>query len=199
MQRPGSVKEATNDACPDLDDAASRVVVRHRRGARPEQSHLHSRQQRCPHLSRDRFAPFAELQTATFIAGSEPTGLTLAQAVALEVATAPLGSSSGGFIYSFDPATRGHRRTSSTFGPAFAERALTIGKGKISGGLNFLHRSYDEFGGLDLSQFDVFSFQGGRTLAVRSAEMELDIETDTTAVFGHFGLLDNLDVGILVP
>lgn len=144
-------------------------------------------------------SPRSQLQTATFIAGSEPTGLTLAQAVALEVATAPLGSSSGGFIYSFDPATRGHRRTSATFGPAFAERALTIGQGKLSGGVNFIHRSYDQFGGLDLGEFNVFTFQGGRDLAVRSSEMVLDIETDTIAVFGHYGIRDNLDIGVLVP
>ena len=144
-------------------------------------------------------SPRAQLQAATFIAGSEPTGATLAQAVALEVATAPLGSSSGGFVYSFDPATRGFRRTSATFGPAFAERAMTIGRGKFSGGLNFIHRSYDEFGGLDLGNFDVFEFQGGSQLAARSADVELKVKTDTVAAFGHFGLHDKLDFGVLIP
>ncbi len=144
-------------------------------------------------------SPRAQLQAATFIAGSESTGAILGQAVALEVATAPLGSSSGGFVYTFDEATRGHRRTSTTFGPAFGERALTIGKRKASGGINAIHRSYDEFGGLDLSNFAVFTFRGGTRVAARSADMDLKIETDTIAAFGHYGVLDNLDVAILVP
>jgi hypothetical protein len=138
------------------------------------------------------------LQTATFIAGSEPTGLTLAQAVGLEVATAPLGSSSGGFIFTFDPATRGYRRTSGSFGPAFAERALTIGKGKFSGGFNLLHRTYDEFGGLDLASFDVFEFAGG-ALAAKTAEMELEAESDTLALFATVGVLNNWDLSVQVP
>ena len=143
-------------------------------------------------------SPRQQLQTATFIAGSEATGATFGQAVGLEVATAPLGSSSGGFAFSYDRATRGLRRASASFGPGFAERALTIGRGNFSGGLNFLHRSYDTFGDVELDRFEVFRFVGGE-LAVRSSEMRLKADTETLAVFGHVGLLNNLDVGVLVP
>ena len=143
-------------------------------------------------------SPRAQLQDATLMAGSEATGATFGQAVSLEVATAPLGSSSGGFVFSYDRATRGLRRTSASFGPAFAERALTIGRGKFSGGFNVLHRSYDTFGDVDLQRFEVFRFVGGE-LAVRSSEIALETSTETLAVFGHVGVLDNLDVGVLVP
>ncbi len=143
-------------------------------------------------------SPQSQLQAATFIAGSETTGATFGQAVSLEVATAPLGSSSGGFVFSFDPATRGLRRTSASFGPSFADRALTMGKGKFSGGFNFIPRSYDTFGDVDLERFEVFRFVGGE-LAVRSSEMTLETSTETLAAFAHVGVLDNLDVGVLVP
>src|SRR5262245_9946448 len=66
-----------------------------------------------------------QLRTGTFIAGSAATGETLAQALGLEVATAPVGSASGGFVYTFDLDRREWSRTSPTFGPSFAERALT--------------------------------------------------------------------------
>ena len=82
-------------------------------------------------------SPLTQLRTATFIAGSQAAGETLARAMALEVATAPFGSSSGGFTFTFEPSTRTFSRRAGTFGPAFSERSLTIGKGKLSAGFNF--------------------------------------------------------------
>ena len=143
-------------------------------------------------------SPLSQLRTGTFIAGSEAAGETLARAIALEVATAPFGSSSGGFTFTFNPATRAFSRRAGTFGPAFSERALTIGKGKLSGGFNFLHRSYDRIDGLALGGFEVFRFQGG-TLPVTSSRFELETSTNTLAGFADYGVLDNFDIGVLVP
>ena len=139
-----------------------------------------------------------QLRRGTFIAGSAATGETLAQAIGIEVATAPFGSSSGGFTYTFDRNERGWRRTSPTFGPSFAERALTIGKGKLSTGFNILARRYDTVDGLDLDGFGVFRFEGG-SLAVSESRVELDVQTDTLAAFAHYGLFDNFDLGVMVP
>ena len=114
-------------------------------------------------------SPRAQLLTGTTIAGSE------AQAIALEVATAPFGSSSGGFTFTFESDTRSWRRTAGTFGPAFAERALTIGRNRFAAGFNFLRRVYDNFDELDLDNFEIFRFQGGalryagRVRALRAA------------------------------
>jgi Putative MetA-pathway of phenol degradation len=140
----------------------------------------------------------AQLRTATFIAGSVATGETLAQAIALEVGTAPLGSSSGGFTFTFDPKLVSFIRTSPSFGPAFSERILTLGKGKLNAGFNFLDRKYDTVEGLDLKRFDVFRFRGGG-LAVRLSTLELEARTDTVSAFAQYGLLNNLDVGVMVP
>jgi hypothetical protein len=140
----------------------------------------------------------AQLRTGTFIAGSVATGETLARAIALEVGTAPLGSSSGGFTFTFDPKLVSFTRTSPSFGPAFSDRILTQGKGKLSAGFNFLDRRYDTVDGLDLKRFDVFRFRGG-SLAVRLSTLELETRTDTVAAFAQYGVLDNLDVGVMVP
>ncbi len=139
-----------------------------------------------------------QLRTGTFIAGSAATGETLAQALGLEVATAPVGSASGGFTFTFDPDRRGWSRTSPTFGPSFAERALTIGKRKLSAGFNVLSRRYDTVDRLALDDFSVFRFKGG-ALAVSESRIALDVRTDTLAAFAQYGLFDNLDVGVLVP
>ena len=143
-------------------------------------------------------APVRQLRTGTFIAGSEATGESVARAIGLEVATAPSASSSAGLTYTFDLSTRTFARRAGTFGPAFSERAVTIGKRKLSGGVSFLRRSYDRFDDLPLGGFDVFRFQEG-TLPVTSSSVELQIHSDTVAGFAHYGLLDNLDIGIVVP
>ena len=139
-----------------------------------------------------------QLRSGTFIAGSAATGEMLAQALGLEVATAPLGSSSGGFTYTFDRDRRGWTRTSPTFGPSFSERALTIGKNKLSAGFNVLTRRYDTVDRLDLDDFSVFRFEGG-SLSVSESRVQLNVKTDTLAVFAQYGLRDNFDVGVLVP
>ena len=139
-----------------------------------------------------------QLRTGTFIAGSAATGETLAQALGLEVATAPIGTSSGGLTYTFDPDRRGWSRTSATFGPLFTERALTIGRKRMAAGFNALTRRYDTVDRLGLDDFSVFRFEGG-ALAVSESRLQLNVRTDTLAVFAQYGLFDNFDLGVVVP
>jgi hypothetical protein len=68
------------------------------------------------------------------------------------LSTYPLGSPSGGFTYTFDPALGTLTRSSNSFGPSFAERALTTGRGKSSIGFGYQHAAYDTFEGLNLRQ-----------------------------------------------
>ena len=58
--------------------------------------------------------------------------LAINSIMAAQLATIPLGSSSGGFSYTFDPALGTFSRESSTFGSAFVERALTAGRGRLT-------------------------------------------------------------------
>ena len=61
--------------------------------------------------------------------------------LATQFATFPLGSSTGGLTYVFDESLGTLRRGSASFGPLFAERALTIGRGKLSAGFNYQRTS----------------------------------------------------------
>jgi hypothetical protein len=74
------------------------------------------------------------------------------QALLTLLSTYPLGSPSGGFTYTFDPAIGTLTRSSNSFGPSFAERALTTGRGKASLGFGYQHAAYDTFEGLNLRQ-----------------------------------------------
>ena len=84
--------------------------------------------------------------TATFTTDSATAAVTalvqqVSQQIASQVSNAPLGSSSAGFTYRYDGTLGTFTRSTSTFGPAFAERAQTAGKGRIAFGMNYLHRA----------------------------------------------------------
>ncbi len=68
-----------------------------------------------------------------------------------QLTTFPLPSSSGGFAYTTDPATGEIRLAAATFGPVYAERALTIGKRRFDFGLAFQPTSFDSFETAELS------------------------------------------------
>src|SRR5687768_15211697 len=53
----------------------------------------------------------------------------------VQLSTQPLGSPAGGFTYTFDESLGTFRRTSTSFGPSFAERAVTLGRNKFNAGL----------------------------------------------------------------
>jgi hypothetical protein len=67
-----------------------------------------------------------------------------------QFANFPLGSSTGGFTFNFNEQSGIYTRNTESFGPAFTERAATIGRKKFSLGVNYQHTSFDTFGGQGL-------------------------------------------------
>ena len=133
--------------------------------------------------------------------GSEQGMSALASLASLEISTTPLGTSTGGFTFTFDPQIRVWTRSASSFGPSFAERSLTTGRGKVSAGFNWLHARYDSFNEQDLRDTE---FQPARNIlgfadSPGHTEMVLDLSSETVVAFGHVGVTDNLDVGVAVP
>jgi hypothetical protein len=148
--------------------------------------------------------------------GSQPSAqATLTQlnrSIASQIATTPVGSSSGGFAYTFDPSLGVFTRTSESFGPLFAERALTLGKGKVAFGTNYSRATFDSFEGLNLRKGDItlylvhqdinfdgtnldFFFEGD----LIRADLLLKIEAETATMFASYGVTDRLDVGVALP
>jgi hypothetical protein len=138
------------------------------------------------------------------------------------LSTAPVASPSGGFTYTFDPALGTFTRTSESFGPTFAERALTIGRGRVSVGYGYQHATYDTFEGLNLRQRGAVKFyvphveccgRGGGTVSqpdgslltpafegdLVRAELALNLSTDSSVFAVNYGVHDRLDVGVVVP
>ena len=137
---------------------------------------------------------------------SETLGL-LNKNIAYQLSSFPLGSSSGGFSFELDPTLGTLSRSTQSFGPLFAERALTSGKGKLTVGSSFTAATWDRFEGheledgaiqLTLTHFDIPGdnhFEGD----LIDADFFLGLKTNTFSVFANYGVTDRLDIGVALP
>src|SRR5712691_7116350 len=146
--------------------------------------------------------------------------------MATQFSTFPLGSSTGGLTYVFDESVGTFRRGSASFGPLFAERALTIGRRKLSAGFNYQRTSYDTFEGQNLRNgsikfylrhndcctvvqtptgFNLINQPNGTLLNTPfegdliEAALSLKAVTNTTALLANYGITDRWDLGLAVP
>jgi hypothetical protein len=128
------------------------------------------------------------------------------QSIVSQLSTFPLGSSAGGFSYTFDPGLGTYSRSTNSFGPSFAERAVTLGRNKWAFGANYQHATYKSYEGKKLDQGDVqfylthlvssgAFFEGD----IIRASLSMDLKTDTFALFANYGVTDRFDVGVALP
>src|SRR5688572_17962441 len=129
----------------------------------------------------------------------------IGSAVVIETAGFPIGSSSGGFTYFFDATSGVAVRSSPSFGPAFAERPLTSGRGKLNIGMTYLHRSFKEIEGEDLDGGNLKFHSGlafsatGLNADIIESTFRLKVKSDTATLFATYGVMDKLDVSLAVP
>jgi hypothetical protein len=132
--------------------------------------------------------------------------------LATQLSTFPLASSAGGFAYQLDPALGVLTRATDSFGPIYADRADTIGKGKFAIGLNFSHFSFDRIDDVNLRGGGVQIVLTHQDLPpagcclrpffegdVITTTTFLKIQTDITAVTVSYGATERLDFGVAVP
>ncbi len=122
----------------------------------------------------------------------------------------PIGSSSGGFLYGFDPAIGTFTRSSRSFGTSYGERPLTSGRGTFSVGFS------NQI--IDFSYFDTTKLESGerrfvyahRDLVaglpltpersdVMMATLGLKIQSRTSLTAFTYGVTDRLDIGATIP
>jgi hypothetical protein len=157
------------------------------------------------------FVPAAVSGNATLIG-------FLTSAIGSSVANLPIGATSSGQTFRFEGGVPVATSTSS--GPVFAERAQTLGRGRVLAGvsvnrmrfqsvrgvnlddiaLNFTHANTD-FPGCDTLFGGDCSAMGRPTLENDFIALDLSIKLDVTAtVFVvSYGLLDWMDLGVAVP
>jgi hypothetical protein len=157
------------------------------------------------------FVPASTAENASLI--SFITG-----AIGANVGNTPIGSTSGAETFRFEGGVP--VRTSTSAGPIFAERAQTLGRGRLLAGLTrsvfsfatlrgvdlgdiqltFTHENVDFpacdslFGG-DCSRMGVPNFEND----VMEFNLSLDVDVAVHAFYLTYGLSDHIDIGAVVP
>jgi hypothetical protein len=142
----------------------------------------------------------------------------LTTAISANVANAPIGSTSGGETFRFEAGVP--VRTSISAGPIFAERALTLGRGRSVVGIGRTSSHLSSLRGTDIHNVELFfthqnvdfpgcdSAQGGPCARmgfpllendVMQFKLDLDLNVRVTPIYATYGLFDNVDVGIVLP
>ena len=113
----------------------------------------------------------------------------------------------GGFTYTFDPSLGVFTRSSESFGPVFANRAETTGRGKFTLNTSFSRHTFDTVDGLELrSNSQVFpvllvpgTLGGQSVLLVDVIQLREEVSADVYTLGGIYGITDRIDVGITIP
>ena len=132
--------------------------------------------------------------------GVSNVGAVIADLVGLEVSTAPIGSSAGGFTFTFDPVTRAFQRAAPSFGPMFGERAITAGEGRAGFGFNYIRNTYDAIDGVNIGDgsLQTVTLRAGATPRA-TGTAQLTISTNTLVVFANVALNQWFDASLAVP
>lgn len=135
-------------------------------------------------------------------AAAQATRDTITRALLVNLATAPIATSSSGFVYRLDPELGTMTRVSDTFGAFFVERAMTSGRGRLSLGASGSTASYDRLDGMDLRAGTLVTTANqfkGDAAPFDTESLTLKIRTNTLTLFGGYGVTDRLDIGGAVP
>ncbi len=126
----------------------------------------------------------------------------IARALLLDLASAPIGTSSGGFLYRLNPELGTVERASENFGTFFVERALLGGAGNVSFGMTGSTVGYDRLNGYALrdgSFVTVANHFRGEAAPFDTESLTMRLRTETMRIFANVGVLDELELGIVVP
>jgi hypothetical protein len=125
-------------------------------------------------------------------------------ALASQLTSVPLPSPASGFTYRFDATTGTFARSTQSFGPILADRAETIGRGKVVFGYNYQFFSFDALEGVDMRRIpalfthDDFQLGGGRADVVTTSNA---IEASVAQFTGlaTYGITDRTELSVAVP
>jgi hypothetical protein len=150
------------------------------------------------------------------LTGSQPVTTTDVRgrgfngAVVEQLTTFPIASSSGGFLYAFDPAINTFTRTSESFGTSYGERPLTSGRGTFSVGFAVQSVDFNKFDDRKFESDDIRFVYAHRDLVaglpltpersdVMQATLRLKISSRTSLTTLTYGVTDRLDIGATIP
>jgi hypothetical protein len=136
------------------------------------------------------------------LAASQATSETISRALLANLATLPVNTSSGGFVYRLNPELGTVERASRSFGPFFVERAITAGRRGASVGLTFQHMAFDSLDGRNLRDGSLVTT--ANQFADESEPFDVDqltlqINADVATFYGNLGVNDWMEIGVALP
>ncbi len=142
-------------------------------------------------------------------AGQTTLNQTLSTAIATQLAILPIISPSSGFTYKYDSVAGAFVRSTTSFGPIYSERAETVGRGKMTFGVSYQRFRFSNIDGIDLHKVPaVFSHVTntgpGNTPVDYEADViqttnNINLNIDSTMLYGTVGLTDRVDLSVAVP
>jgi hypothetical protein len=157
------------------------------------------------------FIPASNAENASLIA-------FITDALGASVANIPIGSTSGGETFRFEGGVP--VRTSTSAGPIFAERAQTLGRGRVLAGISRTGFRFATLRGVDMRNIDLtfthqnVNFPGcdvqfGADCALYGVpvlendamdfHLSMDLSVQVTSVYVTLGVSDRFDFGLVVP
>jgi hypothetical protein len=145
------------------------------------------------------------VQTADFErdrAAAEAARDAVARSLLINLTSAPIAASSGGFLYRLNPELGTVERASETFGTLFVERALTSGEGNILFGAAATTASYGRLNGFDLKDGSFLTVANqfrDEQQPFDTESLTMNLRASTMTLFANVGVTDAFDVGVVVP
>ena len=128
--------------------------------------------------------------------------VTISRALQANLATLPVASSSGAFVYRLNPELGTVERATQTFGPFFLERALTAGRGHASFGATVQQFHFTSLDGHNLRNGSLVTT--ANQFRDESAPFDVDsltlnIDASVATLYGTVGVTDRMEVGFAAP
>jgi hypothetical protein len=133
---------------------------------------------------------------------AQATADTIGRALLANLATLPVPSTSGAFVYRLNPELGTVERATQTFGPSFVERAQTVGRNQVSLGVAFQYMRFDSLDGMNLRDGSLVTTANkfvDESAPFDAEHLTLNIDANIATLYGTVGLTNKLDVSLLVP
>jgi hypothetical protein len=130
------------------------------------------------------------------------TSDTVSRALLANLATLPVPSSSGAFVYRLNPELGTVQRATRSFGPFFTERSLTAGRHQASFGMTYQHLHFSSLDGRNLRDGSLVTTANqfiDEPAPFDVDELTLNIDASIATLYGNLGVTDDLEVGFAAP
>jgi hypothetical protein len=130
------------------------------------------------------------------------TSDVISRALLANIATLPVTSSSGAFVYRLNPELGTVERATRSFGPFFVERAATIGAHESAFGVTVQHMRFTSLDGHDLRDGSLVTTANQFSDEATPFDVDriaLKIDATVATLYANLGVADRMEIGAALP